>query len=393
MFVFFWIYTYHYPDRKTSDMYRYFDDAQVMLEAMEEKPGTFFKMLTGLHRRDDSACMRYYMKMDNWYRSYDYFFFNDNRMMIRLNAAIGLLSGGSIHIHGLFFMILGYIGTIFLARTFPVMSMPKNQMLTLLLFFFPSLVFWTSHISKEAFAIFVVGGFLYSGKMSVQHKRVVYFLTMLIFLVLLTTIKPYIFLILIMLLPGIIASLVPVRVPVGFRFAFSTIIVIITILLIDAHITRMNLLENFARRQHDFIHFARSVDAGSLMNTPFLEPTVWSFIKNLPQAFVNVLFRPFFVDAHNVFMFFLSFESLFILMFILFTIFHRMHIEHQVMFWLSFWFSMIFCAIIGLSTPVLGALVRYKVIVFPFVFYMLIEFLNERKIIDKVHKMNRIWKK
>ncbi|MFY8028365.1 MAG: hypothetical protein ACOVPB_04255, partial [Bacteroidia bacterium] len=99
-----------------------------------------------------------------------------------------------------------------------------------------------------------------------------------------------------------------------------------------------------------------------------LMPTYWSVMKLLPTALVNVFFRPFINDADTVFALVACLENILImlLLFLLFFTFKRpdQHTLKTIIFSLLFVFVLF--ALVGITTPVIGAAVRYKVPALPF---------------------------
>ncbi|MGL5891024.1 MAG: hypothetical protein ACRC3B_14140, partial [Bacteroidia bacterium] len=83
-----YIYTYYYTDRSTSDIWKYFDDSEIMFRAAGVSPADYLRMLTGIGDDAPHIAQLYYQKMDFWYQQYDSPFFNDGRTMIRLNALL-----------------------------------------------------------------------------------------------------------------------------------------------------------------------------------------------------------------------------------------------------------------------------------------------------------------
>jgi hypothetical protein len=99
-----------------------------------------------------------------------------------------------------------------------------------------------------------------------------------------------------------------------------------------------------------------------------LMPTYWSVMKLLPTALVNVFFRPFINDADTVFALFACLENILImlLLFILFFTFKRPDQHTLKMIIFSLLFVFVLFALVGITTPVIGASVRYKVPALPF---------------------------
>ncbi|HTL80239.1 MAG TPA: hypothetical protein VL651_00970, partial [Bacteroidia bacterium] len=159
-FAVWWIYTHHYPDRKTADIWKYFDDGNVMYSSLKDHPGDYFRMLSGIGD-DVPSVGKYYHEMDHWYQQFDNHLLNDAHFMIRLNAVFRIFSLGNYHIHSLLFCFLAFIGLCALFKTFYAFLSEWKFALAAIIFFFPSLVFWTSGVLKESIMIFALGIFLY----------------------------------------------------------------------------------------------------------------------------------------------------------------------------------------------------------------------------------------
>ncbi len=378
---FYYIYTFHYTERKEADIYRYFDDAKIMYSALPQNPAHYFKMLTGINDNQPQIINDYYLKMNNWYKPYDYLFFNDNRTMIRINAFFMLFSFMALGINILFFAIIGFLGILLIFKTIQFNNPLQNKLLFALFLFFPSLVFWTSAPIKETVVIFALGGFLFFMKRLTAEPFKFYLLVcMFIFLLLLLSIKLYVIL---SLIPSLIAYFLTKSSTRFIILKFIAVFSFYIILLWNFHHiwAEINFVEIFVRKQNDFINFAHSVDAGSIIKMKMLEQNIMSFISAIPLAFVNVLFSPLFYNSNNLLMFFVSVENLFfILLLILFLFVFNKKYKPSPLFYFNIFFSFLFFAVIGIATPVLGAIVRYKIIAYPFLFYALIAATDSDKI-------------
>ncbi|MFI5150264.1 MAG: hypothetical protein ACHQRM_11075 [Bacteroidia bacterium] len=113
--------------------------------------------------------------------------------------------------------------------------------------------------------------------------------------------------------------------------------------------------------------------SGSLISIRPLEPTITSFLRNAPMALVNSLFRPFLNEAKGPLLLLSALETVAYSVFMILCIIYRKRSEIQ---WEWIWFCISFAGILfiitGLTTPILGALVRYKV---PGVPFLLLAFL------------------
>ena len=136
-----------------------------------------------------------------------------------------------------------------------------------------------------------------------------------------------------------------------------------------------------ANKQHDFVNYINSMNSvGSQIEIPQLEPNIKSILINSPSAFLRTLFRPSVFEITNIMSLMAAFENLIIVLLITLTVifFSKKNLLNP---WL--WFSIIFTIILftlsGLSTPVLGALVRYKAPALPFLGIILIYLFDFEK--------------
>ncbi|MGB1729832.1 MAG: hypothetical protein ACPHF2_07515, partial [Crocinitomicaceae bacterium] len=156
----FLIYSYHYPSRQDADTFKYFDDSKYMYDAFWTNPGDYFKMLFGIHCNTEYFNTEYFNNMSNWVRSYDNGLFNDNRLMIRVNAFLRIFSFGNYHVHSIILAFLAFMGSFSLSKLFFEVS--RSKVLTYIaVFLVPSLVFWSSGILKEAVLLAALGFFAY----------------------------------------------------------------------------------------------------------------------------------------------------------------------------------------------------------------------------------------
>ena len=159
-FLLFLIYSLYYPVRQDADTFKYFDDSQYMYEAFWTNPLDYFKMLFGVDCHSEHFNSHYFNNMSNWVRSYDNGLFNDNRLVIRVNAFLRLFSFGNYHVHSIILSYLAFMGSFALAKVFFEVSKSKS-LSYIAVFLVPSVVFWSSGILKEAILLSAMGFFVY----------------------------------------------------------------------------------------------------------------------------------------------------------------------------------------------------------------------------------------
>jgi hypothetical protein len=120
---------------------------------------------------------------------------------------------------------------------------------------------------------------------------------------------------------------------------------------------------------------------GSTIETPRLEAEFFSILKASPVALLNATFRPFPWNIRSPFMLLSGVENLIVLLLLIFCVvrFRVEALSHPV-FWLAVTFSFCILILTGLVTPVVGAIVRYKVPALPFLVCALLALIDTTSI-------------
>lgn len=124
---------------------------------------------------------------------------------------------------------------------------------------------------------------------------------------------------------------------------------------------------------------------GSAISLKRLMPDYQSVLSLLPEAFINVFFRPFINDIENIFSLAACMENIIFIVFILllFRFYKKPDAVSQKIIIFSFLFVITLYTLVGLTTPVLGAAVRYKVPALPFLILSLFLFFDVSKLPSK----------
>jgi hypothetical protein len=369
-----WIYTHFYDDRNLSDIFKFYDDSRFMIEALQEKPKDYFMMLLGLDG-NKPYYDQYYYQMNNWFKAYDQGWFNDTRTMIRLNAFLGLFSFGVYHVHTIFFSFIAFCGLVLIYRSVQHWFMESKWLLFAVIFFMPSVLCWTSGILKETFLLLGMGLFLFGLFSNLKARsRISPFIYSGFGIFIMLFVKPYI---LIAFIPGVMALALSKFLPkikVAWHFLASYAICILMLFVAAQLGPQYNLLEQLSERQQSVWRLAFYVDSGSLIEAEPLNPNLPSLLRNLPEAIINTAFRPSIMDAKNALQWMAAFENLMIIICMIFSIglFKYDPSKLKIALFISS-FVIIVYALSGLTTPVLGTLVRYRVPALPF--FMMLCFL------------------
>lgn len=378
--VIFLLYTYYYPIRKDADTFKYFDDSKYLYDALWTNPVDFFQMLFGINCEDEYFKSNYYSNMYNWYRAYDNGLLNDNRLVIRVNAVFRIVSFGNYHVHSLLLNFLAFVGSFSLARLFLEYSRSKWKTY-LAVFLIPSVVFWSSGILKEAVLLFGLGLFGWNfHKLMFDRwnwKRIPF----LVFLLgILLVMKLYVF---VAFVPAVIAWWISKNTKRTILVHFSMIILgIIFGYALAWMIPELNFLKIIADKQKDFINLSKAFNVNSAIEMSYLEPNFWSFIKATPNALLNSITKPWPSEVKGILFIPPLLENLFIIGIVILSWFYGKRIGSRewkfVIFCLTF--SFILFLIIGLTTPIIGAIVRYKIPAIPFLMIAALMFFDSQKL-------------
>jgi hypothetical protein len=133
--------------------------------------------------------------------------------------------------------------------------------------------------------------------------------------------------------------------------------------------TGVSLPQLLADKQTEFYSVAMSEGASSLVEIGRLDGTWLSLFKNAPSALFRSLFFPLPSQAGNMLMWFVVFENVLVVLFVLWMciVALRRKVERPTpLLWSGLCFAIALFIFVGLVTPIIGALVRYKVPAIPF---------------------------
>jgi hypothetical protein len=388
------IYTFYYKDRSTADIYKYFDDSKILFDALKSHPIHYFKMLTGIGNTTPEFDT-YYNQMHYWARKVDSSVFNDSHAIIRFNAFVRLFSYGYYNVHTVVMCFLSLIGLTAIYKTFIPFLKDKNRELICAVYLLPSVMFWGSGVLKEGLIFFALGLLIYFTTKLFSLKAIMICLATTLLLALS---KFYVWLAILPCLVFIFWLIKTNHKHVWLKYGIIFILFCGIGLNIETLTGLQSPLVTLSQKQIEFNSLAtgNATDAynkpiptaGSIIKINTLEPTLSSFMHNAPQAIVNTMFRPYLWESKSPLMLMAGLENLIIIIFIIMCIIFMKPLKEVrwefVLFCLSF--VLFQFLIIGETTPVIGAIARYKVSALPF---LLIGFLF---ILDK-GKMQRVLKR
>lgn len=372
------IYIHFYTDRKTADIFKYFDDSKIMFDALWTHPKDFIKMFFGVH---DPDLYSYYNQMIAWDDSD--LMYNDNRIMIKFNCILRLVSFGNYYVHMVIMSFIVFCGLTCLFRLFASEIKEKYFGIFCAVFLMPSVTFWGSAVLKDGVILFGTGLFLYNYNRLLNNSA--HFMNkfaLLIALLIMVYVKVYV---LAILFPGLVMIAIIKRnkgVQINLlRYWFLCYFIFGLAIFSLKFFTSVNVVELISIKQHQFMELANSAGSGSVVKVSELSDTQ-SLIMGLPQSLFNMFFQPFFWEFKSIVVFMAGLENLLILIFsiIVFSRLNLKNIYSTPWFFFSAFVVFSIYSFVGLIVPVAGAIVRYKTIALPFLAVALVILIDAKKL-------------
>ncbi|MDF2451024.1 MAG: hypothetical protein K0S26_528 [Bacteroidota bacterium] len=160
----------------------------------------------------------------------------------------------------------------------------------------------------------------------------------------------------------------------------------------DTHNLRDTIYETNNRDTSYFSMRAICAPSGSAISIDRLQYSFFSFARLIPQSFYNVLCRPFFYDSRSVLELMASAENLaFLLFFIFCFVFRDNLLADRNLLVCCISIVIVSFILIGITTTVMGAIVRYKVPFIPFLLMIPLLYLNP-EVFKKIPVIKRLVK-
>lgn len=354
------LYTKYYTTRADADIFKYFDDSVLIFDYLKSNPSGVWDVFINSKIPTELG-----PKMISWFTGWGVHLVDSNQTMIKLHLLIHPFSFGNYHIHSLLFCFLSFLGSVALYNAV-VKYLNIHPWLAVLSFLLPSVLLWSSAPLKEtlvvmllSFSIAQIIKFLFEN----NKKHLVYAL---LFLIPLFFVKPYFVIGIAPFLPLLLFR----KISISKKYFVAITLFIVAALTINFLPNGQTIIDGIIQKQHDFLNHAEAENAGSLIYLPRLEATYWGFLKVVPVALYNLLFKPFIWDSLNPMFLIAALENMLLIALIVIAFIYRKNSltsEQKELVWLLFFYSLIIYTLIGLTTPVVGAFVRYKAPILPLI--------------------------
>lgn len=321
--------------------------------------------------------------------------------IMKASAVVSILSFNKYLISSIFFGLFSFAGQWKLFQVFNDINKKQNQkLLAYAVLYTPAIWFWGSGLMKESICLGAMGfmiSILYNG-ITKKKVSVTGWITLAVLGYLVYVIKSYIILILLISIFFTILFVLFQKIKI---LALRIILIVITIVSLAFYLSLSDFtdqindlaeesimqIENFQKNYKSVQQEDESSKGGFEMGE--LNPSFNSMVLRSPSVILSCLFRPFLWESKKLIILFSSLESTLLLLFTLFLLiktkvfgfFKFIFTKHFIFF--CFVLSMLFALIIGFTTFNFGTMVRYKIVLLPFYYFMLVYIYTHSSAKDK----------
>ncbi len=326
-------------------------------------------------------------------------------MLEKITLIISYLSFGRYLVITMIFAMLAYSGMFKMLETFSDIMPRWHKSIALIVLFFPSVAVYGSGILKDTLCISALGWLIYYTHAIFVKKifRLRYLFILLFCCTLLAVIKvyilaafiiPFLFYIFLNMLKKIQNTFLR-RLLQPFILGFMVLVYVIFSQGIDKTLGNYAATELFETvNEQQAAYKSQEEESGSFFEIGPMEQTLGGFVKKIPEGITATLFRPFIWESKKLIMLFSALESLFMLLFTLYVIIKTGFINFfasifsDPFIFLCIMYSLLFAALVGVSTLNFGTLVRYRIPIIPFYLTGLLYILYKHEITNpkKLHE-------
>ncbi|HEY1113260.1 MAG TPA: hypothetical protein VGE66_06845 [Chitinophagaceae bacterium] len=351
-----WIGVYYGELAQMVDTWAYHYESIKSYEILLTNPSNFFPSL--FHNPYEQGFTRFLSSNDSWWNDLK------GNFLLMILSFFNLASFGHYYINVIFYSFISFFGPIAIYRVMQDVFPAKKAAVLIASFLVPSFIYWTSGIHKEGLIFIGLALVVYHIYFSLKEKRFSLPRVLLILFGFTLVLALRNFLI-ITLVPALVAWLLAERLRYKPVWIFSSAYLLFITLFFTARYIHpaLDFPEAVVVKRGEFLQLLGTTS----IDLPRLEPNLSSFLVNAPQAFSLAAIRPYPADVHHLLSLAAAIEiNVLLLLFVVFLILRRRDHTARPFLWFGVALSLSILFMIGYSVNNLGAIVRYRSIVLPF---------------------------
>lgn len=309
-----------------------------------------------------------------------YSWWNDlkSNMFIKFLSLINIFSFGNYYVNVIFYSFITFTGPVAMYRVFGDVFPGKKVHVLLATFLIPSFAYWTSGIHKDGLVFMAISLIIYHVYFSLKEKRFRShrLFPLLISFIIILSFRNFL---LVILIPALFAWILSTRTQKRTSIIYISTYLICCLLFFSLRYVFPGL--DFPQAVVDKQKAFKELQGNSGIEFPELKPTIGSFIMNTPHALSSTTLRPHPGDVKHIFSMAAATETTFLLLlFFLFLFWRTNGVKSTSFIWFCIFFSFSFLLTIGFTVNFLGAIVRYRSIVLPFLLVPVISLIHWERI-------------
>ena len=367
-----WIGVYYGNLAQMVDTWAYHYESIQEYALLKTDPGEFISSL--FRNNYENGYTNFLVSENSWWNDFK------ANIFIKSLAVWNLFSFGNYYTNLIFYSFISMFGPVAVYRIMKFEFPTKKIPVLLATFLVPSFLYWTSGLHKDGIIFTGFAIIAYHFYFGFKEKSFSIFRMSMILLGLLLVISLRNFLIVplaVALIAWVLANKLKYK-PIS---VFAGVYLVFMIVFFAGRYIHPNL--DFPRavsiKQDEFL----ALGGGSAIQVNKLDPTLKSFVIHAPQAFSLSTLRPYPTDVRHLLSLAAAVEINFLLLlFLVFLVWRTKGngLDPFLLFCLFFSFSVLM--MVGYSVNVLGAIVRYRSIVFPFLIVPMAAYIDWKKIYD-----------
>ncbi|MES1218712.1 MAG: hypothetical protein ABUT20_24625 [Bacteroidota bacterium] len=312
------------------------------------------------------------------------------KSIVKLVSIFDVFSFGNYYTNIIFYSFITLFGPFCMYRVMTNVFPGRNIPVTIAVFLIPSFIYWTSGIHKEGLIFTGISLIVYNfyfafiaGKF--KPKRIIFII---LGLFLLTILRNFL---LVVIIPAIIAWFISVKFKKSPAKTFGLVYLFFGIIFFTAKYVSpgLDFPAIVVAKQREFL----DMYGGSMVPVEELNPSTWGFIRAIPQALSLSTLRPYPGDIKHILSLAAAVEiDLILLLFILFLFCRKPTSVNKSFIYFCLFFSFTTLLSIGYTVNFIGAIVRYRSILLPFLVTPLVALTDwnkiKRQFVQPINKTN-----
>ena len=351
-----WIGVYYGELAQMVDTWGYHYESLKEYQLLLDDPSDFFSSL--FKTTYDTGYSGFLTSGNSWWTDLK------SNSLLKVLALFNLFSFGNYYVNLVFFSFITLFGPIAIYRVMKDIFPTKKMVVLAATFLVPSFLYWTSGIHKDGIIFLGFAMIIYHFYFLIKENKLQWHRLLMIILGALLILALRNFLI-VVFIPALTAWAISAKSNVSPWLSFAVVYVFFTVLFFTAKYAHpaLDFPSAVTAKQQAFIAHT----GGSVVEVKPLVPDFSGFVINAPQAFSLAVIRPYPNDVRHLLSLAAAIEVNFlILLFFAFLIWREKSTSINPFLLFCVFLSFSVLMMIGYTVNFLGAIVRYRSIVLPF---------------------------